>query len=137
MNTDPLHLDVKGCRLCTWFVTSAGVSRYGTHRIQGDNNNGDVTYTDGIRCNWIKAAHQRVCDTTPIGLEFDHVNAQLLNLLNPECSGVTVIDNFTPSIQLLMITFALKFAHIPYSSNSFVVVSMLSEGIAPCAALSQ
>lgn len=77
-------------------------------RTFGDN----VTYTDWSRDNYFHAVRKLVGSARRIGIEFDHVNIDLLNLLESEFPGVEFVDIAGPSMQLRMIKSAEEIAHI-------------------------
>lgn len=77
-------------------------------RTFGDN----VTYTDWSRENYFHAVRKLVGSAGRIGIEFDHVNIDLLNLLKSEFPGVDFVDIAAPSMRLRMIKSAEEIAHI-------------------------
>ena len=77
-------------------------------RTFGEN----VTYTDWSRDNYFHAVRKLVGSARRIGIEFDHVNIDLLNLLKSEFSGVEFVDIAAPSMKLRMIKSAEEIAHI-------------------------
>ncbi len=77
-------------------------------RTFGEN----VTYTDWSRENYFHAVRNLVGSARRIGIEFDHVNIDLLNQLKSEFSGVEFVDIAAPSMKLRMIKSAEEIAHI-------------------------
>ena len=77
-------------------------------RTFGEN----VTYTDWSRDNYFHAVRKLVGSARRIGIEFDHVNIDLLNLLKSEFSGVEFVDIAAPSMKLRMIKSDEEIAHI-------------------------
>lgn len=77
-------------------------------RTFGDN----VTYTDWSRDNYFHAVRKLVGSARRIGIEFDHVNIDLLSLLKSEFPDVEFVDNAAPCMRLRMIKSAEEIAHI-------------------------
>lgn len=77
-------------------------------RTFGDN----VTYTDWSRENYFQAVRKLVGNAARIGLEFDHVNINLLEQLKSEFSSVEFVDIAEPAMQLRMIKSDEEIAHI-------------------------
>lgn len=77
-------------------------------RTFGDN----VTYTDWNRDNYFHAVRNLVGNAKRIGIEFDHVNLDLLTLLKSEFPGVEFLDIAAPSMRQRMIKSAEEIAHI-------------------------
>ncbi|NND90615.1 MAG: M24 family metallopeptidase, partial [Granulosicoccus sp.] len=77
-------------------------------RTFGDN----VTYTDWSRDNYFHAVRKLVGSARRIGIEFDHVNIDLLKQLKSEFSGVEFVDIADPSMKLRMIKSDEEIAHI-------------------------
>ncbi|MFQ8433320.1 aminopeptidase P family protein [Amaricoccus sp. W119] len=73
---------------------------------------GNVTYTDWSRDNYFHAVRQLVGGAKRIGIEFDHVNIDLLNLLRTEFPGVDFVDIAAPAMRLRMVKSAEEIAHI-------------------------
>jgi creatinase len=73
---------------------------------------GNITYTDWSRDNYFHAVRSLVGAAKRIGIEFDHVNIDLLNLLNSEFPGVEFVDIAAPAMRLRMIKSAEEIAHI-------------------------
>ncbi|MFK7862052.1 MAG: aminopeptidase P family protein [Granulosicoccus sp.] len=72
----------------------------------------NVTYTDWSRDNYFHAVRSLVGSAKRIGIEFDHVNIDLLHLLKSEFPGVEFVDVAAPSMRLRMIKSAEEIAHI-------------------------
>ena len=77
-------------------------------RTFGDN----ITYTDWSRDNYFHAVRQLVGSAKRVGIEFDHVNIDLLNLLKTEFPGVEFVDIAAASMRLRMIKSAEEITHI-------------------------
>lgn len=77
-------------------------------RTFGEN----VTYTDWSRDNYFHAVHKLVGGAGRIGIEFDHVNIDLLNLLKAEFSQVEFVDIAAAAMKLRMIKSDEEIAHI-------------------------
>jgi len=77
-------------------------------RTFGDN----ITYTDWSRDNYFHAVRKLVGSAKRIGIELDHVNIDLLNLLKAEFPGVEFVDIAVPSMQLRMIKSTEEISHI-------------------------
>jgi len=65
-------------------------------RTFGDN----VTYTDWQRDNYFYALQQQLSGARRLGIEFDHVNLDLRNLLQDAFPGVEFVDIGAPSMWL-------------------------------------
>src|SRR5690606_1689878 len=57
---------------------------------------GNVTYTDWQKDNYFHALRQLAGQARRIGIEFDHVNIDLLDLLKAEFPGVAFVDIAAP-----------------------------------------
>lgn len=77
-------------------------------RTFGEN----VTYTDWQKDNYFHAIRQIVGAAKRIGIEFDHVNIDLLSLLKSEFPGVEFVDIAGPAMRLRMVKSAEEIAHI-------------------------
>ncbi|MFK7993297.1 MAG: aminopeptidase P family protein [Granulosicoccus sp.] len=88
---------------------SAGIDGGQPWRRTFGNN---VTYTDWNRDNYFHAVRNLVGTATRIGIEYDHVNIDLLHLLNAEFPQVQFVDIAAPAMQLRMIKSAEEIAHI-------------------------
>jgi creatinase len=77
-------------------------------RTFGDN----LTYTDWSRDNYFHAVRKLARGAKRIGIEFDHVNIDTLNLLKAEFPGVEFVDIAAPAMRLRMIKSAEEIAHI-------------------------
>lgn len=77
-------------------------------RTFGDN----LTYTDWQKDNYFHAIRQVIGGAKRIGIEFDHVNIDLLNLLGSEFPSVAFVDIAAPAMRLRMIKSAEEIAHI-------------------------
>ena len=72
----------------------------------------NVTYTDWSHDNYFHAVRNLVGSARRIGIEFDHVNIDLLALLKSEFQGTEFVDIAAPSMRLRMIKSAEEIAHI-------------------------
>ncbi|MFK8083679.1 MAG: aminopeptidase P family protein [Granulosicoccus sp.] len=72
----------------------------------------NVTYTDWSRDNYFHAVRSLVGSAKRIGIEFDHVNIDLLELLKSEFPSVEFVDIAAPSMRLRMIKSSEEIAHI-------------------------
>ena len=72
----------------------------------------NLTYTDWQKDNYFHAIRQIIGKARRIGIEFDHVNIDLLNLLKAEFPGVEFVDIAAPAMRLRMIKSAEEIAHI-------------------------
>lgn len=77
-------------------------------RTFGDN----VTYTDWQRDNYFYALQQQLPGVRRLGIEFDHVNLDLRNLLQDAFPGVEFVDIGAPSMWLRTIKSAEEIALI-------------------------
>lgn len=88
---------------------SAGIDGGQPWRRTFGNN---LTYTDWNRDNYFHAVRQLVGNARRVGLEFDHINVDLLQLLKSEFSGVEFVDIAGPAMKLRMIKSDEEIAHI-------------------------
>ena len=88
---------------------SAGIDGGQPWRRTFGNN---VTYTDWNRDNYFYAIKKLVGSARRIGIEFDHVDMELSNLLMREFSDVEFIDIAAPSMALRMIKSHEEITHI-------------------------
>ena len=88
---------------------SAGIDGGQPWRRTFGNN---VTYTDWSKDNYFQAVRKLVGNARRIGIEFDHVSIDLLNLLKSEFPGVEFVDLAAPSMRLRMIKSTEEIAHI-------------------------
>ncbi len=72
----------------------------------------NITYTDWQKDNYFHAIRQVIGGTKRLGIEFDHVNIDLLNLLRAEFPGVEFVDIAAPAMRLRMVKSAEEIAHI-------------------------
>ncbi len=72
----------------------------------------NVTYTDWQKDNYFHAIRQLTAGSRRLGIEFDHVNIDLLNLLKSEFPDVEFVDIAQPAMQLRMIKSAEEIDHI-------------------------
>ncbi len=77
-------------------------------RTHGSN----LTYTDWQKDNYFHAIRQIIGGARRIGIEFDHVNIDLLALLKAEFPNVAFVDIAAPAMRLRMIKSAEEIAHI-------------------------
>ena len=77
-------------------------------RTFGEN----LTYTDWQKDNYFHAIRQVIGGARRIGIEFDHVNLDLLSLLKSAFPGVDFVDIAAPAMRLRMIKSAEEIAHI-------------------------
>lgn len=77
-------------------------------RTFGDN----VTYTDWSKDNYFHAVRKLTKGVVRLGIEFDHVNIDLLNLLKAEFPEVEFVDIALPAQKLRLIKSAEEIAHI-------------------------
>ena len=77
-------------------------------RTFGEN----ITYTDWSHDNYFHAVRKLVGAARRIGIEYDHVNIDLLNLLKSEFPKVDFVDVATPAMKLWMIKSDEEIAHI-------------------------
>ncbi|WP_297977289.1 aminopeptidase P family N-terminal domain-containing protein, partial [uncultured Amaricoccus sp.] len=72
----------------------------------------NVTYTDWQKDNYFHAVRQLTGGVKRLGIEFDTVNIDLLNLLKSEFPGMEFVDIAAPAMRLRMIKSAEEIAHI-------------------------
>lgn len=72
----------------------------------------NLTYTDWQADNYFHAIRQLTVGVRRLGIEFDHVNIDLLNLLKAEFPGIEFVDIAQPAMQLRMIKSTEEIAHI-------------------------
>ncbi|WP_370158729.1 aminopeptidase P family protein [Limimaricola soesokkakensis] len=72
----------------------------------------NITYTDWQKDNFFHAVRQVAGKAKRIGIEFDHVNIDLLEQLKSEFPGVEFSDIAAPAMRLRMIKSAEEIAHI-------------------------
>ncbi|WP_420838901.1 aminopeptidase P family protein [Aliiroseovarius sediminis] len=72
----------------------------------------NITYTDWQKDNYFHAIRQLAGGAKRLGIEFDHVNIDLLNLLKSEFPDMEFVDIAAPSMRLRMIKSAEEIAHI-------------------------
>ncbi|MDO5703546.1 MAG: aminopeptidase P family protein [Paracoccus sp. (in: a-proteobacteria)] len=73
---------------------------------------GNITYTDWQKDNYFHALRQLTGTARRIGIEFDHVNIDLLTLLRSEFPDVEFVDIAAPAMRLRMIKSPEEIAHI-------------------------
>lgn len=73
---------------------------------------GNVTYTDWDKNNYFHAIRQLVGGVKRLGIEFDHVNVDLLNLLKAEFPTIEFVDIAYSAQRLRMIKSAEEIDHI-------------------------
>lgn len=88
---------------------SAGIDGGQPWRRTFGNN---VTYTDWNRDNYFHAVRGLVGSARRIGIEFDHVNIELLNLLRSEFADVEFVDIAAATMNMRMIKSEEEIAHI-------------------------
>lgn len=88
---------------------SAGIDGGQPWRRTSGNN---ITYTDWNRDNYFHAVRKLVGNAKRIGIEFDHVNIDLLTQLKSEFAHVEFVDIAGPSMSQRMIKSAEEIAHI-------------------------
>ncbi|MTH79469.1 aminopeptidase P family protein [Paracoccus aestuariivivens] len=88
---------------------SAGIDGGQPWRRTFGNN---LTYTDWQKDNYFHAIRQIIGSASRIGIEFDHVNIDLLALLKSEFPGVEFVDIAAAAMRLRMIKSAEEIAHI-------------------------
>ena len=72
----------------------------------------NLTYTDWQKDNYFHAIRQIIGTAKRIGIEFDHVNLDMLALLKGEFPGVEFVDIAAPAMRLRMVKSAEEIAHI-------------------------
>ena len=88
---------------------SAGIDGGQPWRRTFGNN---VTYTDWQKDNYFHAVRQLTGGVKRLGIEFDTVNIDLLNLLKAEFPQMEFVDIAAPAMRLRMIKSAEEIAHI-------------------------
>jgi creatinase len=73
---------------------------------------GNVTYTDWQKDNYFHAVRQLTGGVRRLGIEFDHISIDTLNLLKAEFPGIELVDIAAPAMRLRMIKSAEEIAHI-------------------------
>ncbi|MBB5374515.1 creatinase [Acidocella aromatica] len=73
---------------------------------------GNVTYTDWRKDNYFHAVDQLVGGVKRLGIEFDHVNIDLLNQLKAEFPTIEFVDIAYPAQRLRMIKSTEEIEHI-------------------------
>ena len=72
----------------------------------------NVTYTDWQKDNYFHAIRGLTGGVKRLGIEFDHINIDTLNLLKSEFPNMEFVDIAAPSMRLRMIKSAEEIAHI-------------------------
>lgn len=72
----------------------------------------NLTYTDWRKDNYFHAIRQLTGGVRRLGIEFDHVNIDLLNLLKAEFPQMEFVDIAQPAMHLRMVKSAEEIAHI-------------------------
>ena len=72
----------------------------------------NVTYTDWQKDNYFHAIRGLTKGVKRLGIEFDHINIDTLNLLKAEFPDMEFVDIAAPSMRLRMIKSAEEIAHI-------------------------
>ncbi len=93
---------------------SAGIDGGQPWRRTFGNN---VTYTDWRKDNYFHAVRQLVGGVKRLGIEFDHVNIDTLNLLKAEFPTIEFVDIAYPAQRLRMIKSAEEIEHITKMTN--------------------
>lgn len=73
---------------------------------------GNMTYTDWQKDNYFYAVRQLVGGVKRLGIEFDHINIDTLNLLQSEFPGIEFVDIAYSAQRLRMIKSAEEIEHI-------------------------
>jgi creatinase len=73
---------------------------------------GNVTYTDWQKDNYFHAVRTLTGGAKRLGIEFDNVTIDTLNLLEAEFPGMEFVDIAAPAMRLRMIKSAEEIAHI-------------------------
>ncbi len=73
---------------------------------------GNVTYTDWQKDNYFHAVRQLVGGVKRLGIEFDHINIDTLNLLKAEFPAIEFVDIAYPAQRLRMLKSAEEIEHI-------------------------
>jgi creatinase len=88
---------------------SAGIDGGQPWRRTFGNN---VTYTDWQKDNYFHAVRKLTGGVKRLGIEFDHINIDTLNLLKQEFPKMEFVDIAQPAMRLRMIKSAEEIAHI-------------------------
>lgn len=72
----------------------------------------NLTYTDWQKDNYFHAIRQLTDGVKRLGIEFDHVNIDLLNLLKAEFPGMEFVDIAQSAMRLRMVKSPEEIAHI-------------------------
>src|SRR5690606_13277604 len=72
----------------------------------------NLTYTDWQKDNYFHAIRQLTGGVKRLGIEFDHVNIDLLNQLKSEFPHMEFVDIAQPAMQLRMVKSPEEIAHI-------------------------
>ena len=72
----------------------------------------NLTYTDWQKDNYFHAVRRLTPGVRRLGIEFDHVSIDLLNLLREELPGVELVDIAQAAMRLRMVKSAEEIAHI-------------------------
>ncbi|MFO1141759.1 MAG: aminopeptidase P family protein [Amaricoccus sp.] len=72
----------------------------------------NITYTDWRKDNWFHAVRQLTGGVRRLGIEFDHVTLDTMNLLRSEFPGMEFIDIAAPAMRLRMVKSPEEIAHI-------------------------
>ncbi len=72
----------------------------------------NVTYTDWQKDNYFHAVRALTGGVKRLGIEFDHINIDTLNLLKAEFPGMEFVDIAAPAMRLRMIKSDEEIAHI-------------------------
>ena len=72
----------------------------------------NVTYTDWQKDNYFHAIRQLTAGVKRLGIEFDHITIDTLNLLKAEFPGMEFVDIAAQSMRLRMIKSAEEITHI-------------------------
>lgn len=72
----------------------------------------NITYTDWQKDNYFHAVRQLVGGAKRIGIEFDHVNVELLHLLKAEFPAIEFVDIAAAAMRLRMVKSAEEIAFI-------------------------
>jgi creatinase len=73
---------------------------------------GNVTYTDWQKDNYFHAVRKLTGGVKRLGIEFDHINIDTLNLLKSEFPTMEFVDIAAPAMRLRMIKSDEEIAHI-------------------------
>ncbi len=73
---------------------------------------GNLTYTDWQKDNYFHAVRKLTGGVKRLGIEFDHINIDSLNLLKSEFPNMEFVDIAQPAMRLRMIKSAEEIAHI-------------------------